>query len=216
MTPSEPSARCHTWAILLSMPVPPVLCAHWQLKLVLKSNIKKCTQVLGGNHHFSCSCGTQVSFCLWAPWAKDKWRFSPFLAFSPNNNKKNCSFEFEFKLMEVWGRRNRQTNKEVFYIWVFLSISWQMGLVCFTATFWNQSVILPFLCKRVAVLNLYHIDRSTGFHLVPRIIHSVVIALLFFICILLICCQELTGQFAKRWAMIYFFLKDYATMGMLL
>lgn len=158
----------------------------------------------------------QVSFCLWASWAKDKWMILSLPCFFLQTTQKNRSLEFQFKLMEVWRRRNRQTNKEVFYIWVFLSISWQMGLVCFTAAFWNQSVILPFLCKRVAVLNLYHIDCSIGFHLGPRIIHSIVIALLFFICILLICCQELTGQFAKRWAMIYFFLKDYATMGMLL
>lgn len=39
--------------------------------------------------------------------------------FSSKQRQKNCSLEFQFKLMEVWGRGNRQTNKEMFYIWGF-------------------------------------------------------------------------------------------------
>lgn len=100
--------------------------------------------------------------------------------------------------MEVWGKRNSKKKIQGNVLYLDLSFHFVADglwfvvfffLFFFTVSFLNQYVILSFLCKRVAALNLYHIDHFTSFLLGSKKIHSIVIALLFFIYILSICCQ---------------------------
>lgn len=139
------------------------------------------------NHWFSCSCHMQV-FIHWPSWSNVKMNdFLACLLFL--QTKKKLLLLIPIQINGSLGKK-KQTNKQGNALYLGLSFhSWQMGLVFFTATFWKQYVVLSFLCKRVTALNLYHIDHFTSFHLGSKLIHSIVIALLFFIWILLIYCQ---------------------------